>query len=77
MSGTATGVRIYDTLTRELREIVASDGKEVRIYCCGPTVYRDAHLGNLRTFLLSDIVRRTLEFKGHRVQLVQNITDAL
>jgi cysteinyl-tRNA synthetase len=68
-------VRIYDTLTRELREIVASDGKEVRIYCCGPTVYRDAHLGNLRTFLLSDIVRRTLEFKGHRVQLVQNITD--
>lgn len=75
MSGTATGVRIYDTLTRELREIVASDGKEVRIYCCGPTVYRDAHLGNLRTFLLSDIVRRTLEFKGHRVQLVQNITD--
>ncbi len=75
MSGTTTGVRIYDTLTRELREIVASDGKEVRIYCCGPTVYRDAHLGNLRTFLLSDIVRRTLEFKGHRVQLVQNITD--
>jgi len=75
VSGTATGVRIYDTLTRELREIVASDGKEVRIYCCGPTVYRDAHLGNLRTFLLSDIVRRTLEFKGHRVQLVQNITD--
>jgi cysteinyl-tRNA synthetase len=68
-------VRIYDTLTRELREIVASDGKEVRIYCCGPTVYRDAHLGNFRTFLLSDIVRRTLEFKGHRVQLVQNITD--
>lgn len=75
MSGIASGVEIYDTLTRELREIVASDGKEVQIYCCGPTVYRDAHLGNLRTFLLSDIVRRTLEFKGHRVRLIQNITD--
>ena len=75
MSGIPTGVRIYDTLSRELREIVASDGMQVRIYCCGPTVYRDAHLGNLRTFLLSDILRRTLEFTGHRVMLVQNITD--
>ena len=74
-SGIATGVRIYDTLARDLREIVATNSREVRIYCCGPTVYRDAHLGNLRTFLLSDIVRRTLEFKGHKVRLIQNITD--
>jgi cysteinyl-tRNA synthetase len=70
-----TGVKVYDTLSRSLREIEKSNDTEVRIYCCGPTVYRDAHLGNLRTFLLSDIVRRTLEFKGHRVRLVQNITD--
>lgn len=70
-----TGVHIYDTLSREVREIGASDGESVRIYCCGPTVYRDAHLGNLRTFLLSDVVRRTLEFAGYKVSLVQNITD--
>jgi cysteinyl-tRNA synthetase len=75
MSTRATGVHIYDTLTRTSREIEASDGEEVRIYCCGPTVYRDAHLGNLRTFLLSDIVRRTLEFRGHKIRLIQNITD--
>ena len=75
MSSRATGVKVYDTLSREVKEIVASDGKAVRIYCCGPTVYRDAHLGNLRTFLLSDVVRRTLEFTGSSVRLVQNITD--
>lgn len=75
MTAKATGVRIYDTLTREVKEIFASDGKSVRIYCCGPTVYRDAHLGNLRTFLLSDVVRRTLEFTGSQVRMVQNITD--
>ncbi len=75
MSGRATGVKVYDTLSRDVKEIMASDGNTVRIYCCGPTVYRDAHLGNLRTFLLSDVVRRTLEFTGSHVRLVQNITD--
>ena len=75
MTSRMTSVTVYDTLSRSVREIEMSDDAEVRIYCCGPTVYRDAHLGNLRTFLLSDIVRRTLEFKGHRVRVVQNITD--
>lgn len=70
-----TGVRIYDTLTRQVQEIKMSDARQVRIYCCGPTVYRDAHLGNLRTFLLADVVRRTLEFNGYKVLLIQNITD--
>lgn len=55
--------------------VQACDGEMVRIYCCGPTVYRDAHVGNLRTFLLSDLVRRTLEFSGIKVRLIQNITD--
>jgi cysteinyl-tRNA synthetase len=45
------------------------------MYCCGPTVYRDAHVGNLRTFLLSDLVRRVLELHGNTVELIQNITD--
>ena len=69
------GLHIYDTLERKVLPITASDGQEVRIYCCGPTVYRDAHVGNLRTFLLSDLVRRTLEFSGLKVKMVQNITD--
>ncbi len=61
------GLYIYDTLERKVLPITASDGQAVRIYCCGPTVYRDAHVGNLRTFLLSDLVRRTLEFSGLKV----------
>lgn len=69
------GLHIYDTLERKVLPITASDGQVVRIYCCGPTVYRDAHVGNLRTFLLSDLVRRTLEFSGLKVKMVQNITD--
>ena len=70
-----TGIKIYDTLSRQVREIKSSDAQEVRIYCCGPTVYRDAHLGNLRTFLLSDLIRRAIEFSGFDVLMIQNITD--
>jgi len=69
------GLQLYDTLERKVLPITARDGQVVRIYCCGPTVYRDAHVGNLRTFLLSDLVRRTLEFSGLEVKMVQNITD--
>ncbi len=65
---------IYDTLTRQAQPL-KSDGNKVRMYCCGPTVYRDAHVGNLRTFLLSDLIRRTLHLLGYEVELVQNITD--
>jgi cysteinyl-tRNA synthetase len=68
-------LHIYDTLTRAVSPVVAQDGGTYRIYCCGPTVYRDAHVGNLRTFLLSDLVRRTLQFSGAQVRLIQNITD--
>lgn len=66
---------LFDTLSRKVRPITARDGKSIRIYCCGPTVYRDAHVGNLRTFLLADLVSRTLRFQGHHVIIVQNITD--
>jgi cysteinyl-tRNA synthetase len=65
---------IYDTLTRELQAVPA-DEKTVNIYCCGPTVYRDAHVGNLRTFLLADLIVRALKMDGHQVQFIQNITD--
>jgi len=67
-------LKIYDTQSRAVKEVTSS-GNEVTVYCCGPTVYRDAHVGNLRTFLLSDLIRRTLEVQGKQVNLVQNITD--
>lgn len=67
-------LKIYDTQSRTLKE-VRSENNKVSVYCCGPTVYRDAHVGNLRTFLLSDLIRRTLEIQGKSVNLVQNITD--
>ncbi len=54
---------------------LARDGKTVTMYCCGPTVYDFAHIGNWRTFVFSDLVRRYLEFKGYTVQHVMNITD--
>jgi cysteinyl-tRNA synthetase len=67
-------LKIYDTQSRSTKEVVCQ-GDIVTIYCCGPTVYRDAHVGNLRTFLLSDLISRTLEIQGKNVNLVQNITD--
>ena len=68
-------IKVYDTLTRQLQPIKPRNGKVVHIYCCGPTVYRDAHVGNLRTFLLSDLVRRALTMSGFESLLIQNITD--
>ncbi len=68
-------MRLYNTLTRRVDEIVPLEDRKVRMYSCGPTVYRYAHLGNLRTFLLADLVRRALEFEGYAVTQVMNITD--
>ena len=67
-------LRLYDTKSREVQK-VHDTNKTVTMYCCGPTVYRDAHVGNMRTFLLSDLIRRTLQLLGYQVSIVQNITD--
>jgi cysteinyl-tRNA synthetase len=64
-----------DTRTRRVEEIVPSTPGVLTVYACGPTVYRYAHVGNLRTFLLTDLLRRTAEVVGLQVRLVQNITD--
>src|SRR6266576_3252251 len=71
------GFKIFNTLSRELQDFVPLDpaGKAVGIYCCGPTVYDFAHIGNWRTFVFSDLMRRYLEFKGFSVNHVMNITD--
>lgn len=65
---------LYDTASRKLAPVISTHGTTT-MYCCGPTVYRDAHVGNLRTFLLSDLVRRVLRVHGVNVKLIQNITD--
>jgi len=65
---------IYNTQSRDLQSVNIT-GRPIHIYCCGPTVYRDAHVGNLRTFLLSDLISRTLKLFGNEVVLIQNITD--
>lgn len=67
-------MRLLNTLGREPSEI-APGGGPVRLYSCGPTVYRYVHIGNLRSFLLSDLIRRGLEFEGRTVTQVMNITD--
>ena len=72
---TKTPLSLFDTRSRELLPISSSDGQTVRMYSCGPTVYRDAHVGNLRTFLLSDLITRVLHYSGFQTTLVQNITD--
>ena len=67
-------IAIYDTLTRGVKAVPV-DANSVNVYCCGPTVYRDAHVGNLRTFLLADLIVRALRLEGRQVKLIQNITD--
>ncbi len=68
-------MRLYDTLTRQLRDLRPIDGKTYRFYCCGPTVYGPAHIGNFRTFVLQDVFRRTLETGGMPTLHVRNLTD--
>ncbi len=68
-------MRLYNTLTRGLDDVAPGAGGYVTMYTCGPTVYRYAHLGNLRTFMLADLIRRGLELEGCRVTQIMNITD--
>ena len=68
-------LKIYNSLTRQLEEFVPLREGRVLMYCCGPTVYDYFHIGNARTFLVSDIVRRYLEYKGYTVTMAQNLTD--
>jgi cysteinyl-tRNA synthetase len=68
-------VRLYNTLSREVEEVVPVDGRQVRIYSCGPTVYRYIHIGNMRSFMLGDLIRRALRFEGYDVRWIMNITD--
>jgi cysteinyl-tRNA synthetase len=68
-------VRTFNTLTRRVEEITPLEDRRISMYTCGPTVYRYTHIGNLRTFLLADLLRRALEFEGYNVTQIMNITD--
>jgi cysteinyl-tRNA synthetase len=68
-------INLYDTYTRSVRPLQPLQPGEVGLYTCGPTVYDYAHIGNLRTYIFEDILRRVLEFNGYRVRHVMNITD--
>ncbi|MCK7509754.1 MAG: hypothetical protein MZV70_40760 [Desulfobacterales bacterium] len=68
-------VRCYNTLTRQKEEFVPIRPGEVGLYTCGPTVYNFAHIGNLRTYLFEDVLKRVLAFNGYTVRHVMNITD--
>ncbi len=68
-------MKLFNTMTRKVEEFVPIRENRVSMYCCGPTVYNYAHIGNLRTFIFEDILKRTLQYDGYRVTHVMNITD--
>ncbi len=68
-------LRLKNTLTRTLEDFKPLDGNRVRMYACGPTVYDYGHIGNFRTFVAVDVLRRYLKYLGYEVMHVMNITD--
>lgn len=70
-----TTLRLHDTLTRQSLPVIPADGKALRFYGCGPTVYGPAHIGNFRTFIAQDVFRRVVELSGTPTLHVRNITD--
>jgi cysteinyl-tRNA synthetase len=74
-TSSAPEFRLYNTMSRSVEPFAPADGDLVRIYSCGPTVYNPAHLGNFRTFLFVDLLRRALRARGWKVRQVMNLTD--
>ncbi|MGE5631554.1 MAG: cysteine--tRNA ligase [Caulobacteraceae bacterium] len=68
-------MKVYNTLTRKKEEFVPLVPGEVRMYSCGPTVYNYAHIGNMRSYVFMDILRRVLKYNGYKLKSVMNITD--
>ena len=68
-------LKVFNTLTRKKEEFKPIKKNEVTMYTCGPTVYAPPHIGNYRSFLMGDVIRRYLEFKGFKVKYLMNITD--
>src|SRR5437016_3018219 len=68
-------MQFYNTLTRKKEEFVPVSPGHVGMYCCGPTVYNYAHIGNLRAYVFEDVLRRAIKFNGFELKHVMNITD--
>lgn len=68
-------MKLYNTLSKTIEEFKPTYTDHVNMYSCGPTVYNYAHIGNLRSFVMADLLFRTLKFEGHKVNWVMNITD--
>ena len=68
-------LKIYNTLSKSLDEVATPEDGVIRMYTCGPTVYRDAHIGNLRSYLMADWIRRILSAQDLEVIHIKNITD--
>ena len=68
-------IKLFDTLNRKKIDIVPENGKYIKLYTCGPTVYDYAHIGNFRTYVFEDILKRTLKFFDMEVSHIMNITD--
>lgn len=68
-------MKLYNTLTRQKEEFIPIDSEEVRMYSCGPTVYNYAQIGNLRAYVFTDILRKTLKYEGFKLKQIMNITD--
>jgi len=68
-------LKLYNTLTRQIEDFVSNEKDKVKMYTCGPTVYHFAHIGNLRTYIMEDVLEKTLSYLGYDVDRVMNITD--
>ena len=68
-------LQFYNTLTKKKEEFKSIDDKAIRMYVCGPTVYDYFHIGNARSFMMSDVIRRYFEYRGFDVKFIMNITD--
>ena len=68
-------IKFYNTLTRSVETFVPNEDGKVKMYTCGPTVYHFAHIGNLRSYIMEDVLEKTLRYAGYDVKRVMNITD--
>ena len=68
-------MKLYNSLTKKVEEFVPNTPGKVAMYTCGPTVYHFAHIGNLRSYLMEDVLEKLLRFAGYDVKRVMNITD--
>ena len=68
-------IRFYNTYSKQIEPFEPVEPGKVKLYSCGPTVYSHPHIGNFRSFLMADLLKRFLEFKGYAVNHIMNITD--